>query len=421
MAKTLKPRRVRSNEERNAGRSGFITLKKTGDQFVGHALFKPDAELDDNPGWYEYYEHYTPATGYCPCPGPDDCPLCAEGDTPNSRAKTLWWVDDEIKVFNLNWSMIQEFVDLASEDEPILGQAFRIKRMEGNGKYAIRPKTDKLKAADLKKILKDVDEDMLEKQAMKQMKRVLEELDVEDAMTADDDDDEKEEKKSSKSRSSGKSSETKARKGKPAEDEPEDEDDDEGTAAEFDPNDNDEAEDLKVEVVKIKKKDNIATVSSGEFEFDIFGTDDVDLTEFSKGDTIVVSFEKDEDGDFVVSAAEGAEEDEEETDNDSASDSYSDETVTIVSVNSDDETLTVETEDGTKFELFFLGEGEDDNGRDWSELDLDDYEEGQKVKITAEKDEDGDMLASAFPEPVKSGKAGKSSGKKAGKKAGSKK
>lgn len=417
MAKGLKPRRVRSAEDRNSGRGGFITLKKTGDQFIGYALFKPDPELDDNPGYYEYFEHYTPATGYCPCAG-DDCPLCEEGDSPSTRAKTLWLVDDEVKVFNLNYYMIQEFVDLLSENEPILGQAFRIKRLEGNGKYAIRPKNDKLKAADLKKALKEIDEDMLEKQAIKQMKRVFEELEVESAMTADYDDDETEDTaKSSKS----KSSKTTARKGKPAE-EPEDDDE---SASEFDPNDDDEAEDLKVEIVKIKKKDNVATVSSGEFEFDIFGTDDTDLTEFSKGDSIVVSFEKDDDGDFVVSDASAAEDDDDDESKDDegssgdAADSYEDEVVTIVSVNGDEETLTVKTDDDIEFDLYFLGDGNDDNGQEWSDFDLDDYEEGQKVKITAARDDDGDMLASVFPEAVKA-KGGKSSSKAGKKKAGKK-
>lgn len=401
---TLKPRRVKNAEDRNAGRSGFVTLKKTGDQFVGYALFKPDPELDDNPGYYEYFEHYTPATGYCPCSG-DECPLCAEGDNPSTRAKTLWYIDGEIKVFTLNYYMIQEFVDLYGEDEPVFGQQFRIKRLEGQGKYAIRPKTEKMKATDLKKVMKEVEDDQLEKIAIKQMKRVFEELDVEDAMT-EDDEDEKEEKKSKGDKSSKSS-----KKSKEKDEEPEDE-------TSFDPEDDDEAIDLAVTVVKAKKKDNVLVVTAGDSpEFEVYGTDDVDVSNFKKGDELIVSFEKDSDDDFVLSEAEEKPEEAEEgkkTDDDE--DEVEDLEMTITSINTDDETINVEAEDGPSFELFFLSDGEDDNGKDWSDLDLDDYEEGQVVLVTAKKDDDGDMLASKFPEPVKKGKSSKGKSKSTKKK-----
>jgi hypothetical protein len=408
-SKTLTPRRVTSAEDRNAGRGGFITLKKTNDFFEGYALFIPDPEVGDNPGWYEYFEHYTPATGYCPCAGGDDCPLCEEGDNASTRAKTLWLIDGEVKVFTINYYVLQEFVDMKYEDENVLGQKFKIKRLEGNGKYSIRNKNEKLTKAELKAALKDVDDDMLEKMATKQMRRVMQEMDASDAMEEDDDkkkDDDDEEPKGGKS--------SKSKKGKPADEEPEPD------ADEFDPEEADDADELTVTVVKAKKKDNILTVMVGDegTEFDIYGTDEVDLTENKKGDEIVVSFEKDDDGDFVVSEVGEAEA---EPEAGYAEDSYDEELVTITSVNSEEDTLTVETEDGTEFDLFFLDDGEDDNGRDWKELDMDDYKEGQQVKITAAKDDDGDMLASVFPEPVeeKKGKGGKKSGgKKGGKKSG---
>ena len=400
----MKPRRVRSNEDRNAGRGGFITLKKVKDSFTGHALFLPDPELDDNPGYYEYFEHYTPATGYCPCPG-DDCPLCEEGDNPSTRAKTLWLVDGEIKVFNMNYYVAEEFREMVSEGDNVLGQLFKITKMEGNGQFSIRDKKEKLTKTELNKALKDVAEDYLEDIATKQMKRALKEVDAAGALEEDDtdeDDDKKDDKKSS-----GKGS---AKKGKPAE-EPEDD----GDSA-FDPEEDESAEGLTVEVVKVKDKDaNILTVTAGESaKFDIFGTDDLDLTEYSKGDEIVVTFEKDGDGDFVVSEAEAAGDG---TGDGDVPDSVDEAVVTIKAVNTDEDTLTVEMEDGTEFDLFFLDAGEDDNGRDWSELDISDFEEGQQVTISAAKDDDDDMLASVFPEPV-----GKSGGKKSGgKKAGGKK
>lgn len=401
MAKSaLQVRRVTSAEDRNAGRGQFISLKKVGDQFVGYALFKPDPELDDNPGYYEFFQHYTPATGYMPCAGPDTCPLCAEGDNPNTTAKTAWLIDDELKIFNMNWSVIQEFVDLAGDDETILGRSFRIKRAEGNGKYMIRPKTEKLNAKELKAALKDLDDDMLEKQALKQLRKGMEELDVEEAMNEDTDkdgDDDEDEKPKAR-KGSAKSS-----KAKEEETEPE---------AEFDPDEETEIEDTVVTVIKITKSKNIAKVEYGGAEFDLYGTDDVDLTEYSKGDEITVTAEKDEDGDFVVSEAAEAEAEpaaDASKDGD-VPDSFEGE-VEVVSVNSDEDTLTVKTDEDVVFDLYFLDSGEDDNEKDWADLDLDDFDGVDKVTIVAAKDDDGDMLASAFPEPVK-----KSGGKKGSKK-----
>lgn len=413
--KALTPKRFVKKEDRDSGKGGFITLKKTKDSFVGFALFIPDLEAADNPGWYEYPEHYTPATGYMPCPGAEDCPLCEEGDDPSTRAKSVWLVDDEIKVFNMNYYVISDFEDILSEgDNPVLGQAFRIKKQEGKGKFSILPKQDKLTKTELKKALAQVPEDYLEKIATRQMRRVLEELGLADTLEDDenaedekDKDDDKEEKSSKKSS---------AKKGKPAEEEPEAEED-----ASFDPEEEDSAEELAVTVVK-KKKDNILDVQVGDGDaFEIYGTDEVDLTGYSKGDDLVVSIEKDGDGDFVVSevaeVVEGEVEPEADADGDAPT-SYEDAVVTVVSVNDSDDTLTVKDEDDNEFELFFLDGGEDDNGRDWSELDLNDFEEDQEIKITAALDEDKDMLASVFPEAAKK-KAGSkkaSTGKKSSKK-----
>lgn len=412
MAKGVAVRTVGSKEERNAGRGQFLTLKKTGDQFMGFALFKPDPELADNPGYFEYWEHYTPATGYMPCIG-DDCPLCEEGDNPSTRAKTLWLVVDkdgdpsegEVKVFTLNYSMINEFADLLEDDETILGQLFRIKRLEGKGVYGIRPKNTKLKAGELKSALKDIPD--LPKIAQKQAARVLEELDVGSAMDDDDDDDDKKETKAKSSKSKADKS-----KGKKAtDDEPEEQ--------EFDPDEESEIDGLTVTVKKVTKKDNKAVVTIGDAEFEVYGTSDedgdplLDVTEWSKGDEVVISAEKDDDDDFVLTAigddeAEEESEDEPEEDEGDADEfkgkKYDGE-AEVVSVNSDEETLTVSTPKGT-FELYFTDEGEDENGNDWEEFDVDDFSEGDKITVSAARDEDGDMLADAFPEKAeKKGKA----------------
>jgi hypothetical protein len=401
----LTPRRVKSVEDRNKGRGNFITLKKTGDQFLGYALFVADPELADNPAYYEYFEHYTPATGYCPCAG-EDCPLCAEGDNPSTRAKSMWLVMDgedddpesgEIKIFNLNWSMLQEF---AEDGADLLGRLYRVKRLEGKGNYSIRVKTGKLTKTQLKAAMKDVADDQLETIAQRQLNRVLEEMDVAQAMEADDDEEEEEPK----------AAPTKARKGtakaaavpdeEDDEEEPEDdEDEDENTepASEFDP-ETDDAFEGNVTVQRINKRQNTAAVlDNADTEFTLYGTDDVDVTESVKGESYIAAATKDEDGDFVLTLWEDASENG-ETGAADLDDEISDEVVTITKVNeSPEDTLMVEMKDGTEFELFFMSNGEDDNGRSWQEFDIDDYVVGESITVSAVKDPDGDMVASVFP------------------------
>lgn len=418
--KKFKPKRITSAEQRNAGRGQFVRLKNVNDQFLGYALFKPDPELDDNPGWYEFEQHYTPATGYVACFG-EDCPVCEMGDNPSSRGIGAFLVvpkedsdpetEGEVKLFEMNFYVVQEFVDYESDDG-VQGRLFRIKRQEGQGKYAIRMKKDKITQKQVKAVIGADDFPEIEKGIVKRMAAVAEELDVTEAMEADEDEEEKDEKP------------TKARKGK---EKPEEDDEPETVdgevTAEFDPEEDTEAEDLTVTVVKVQKKNNIATVEHGDNTFDLYGTDDVDLTGYSKGDEIVVSFEKDEDDDFVVSevaAAEAEPEDEpeEEGGTNNAPEGFTEDNidadVTVVSVNSSEDTLTVETEDGEQFDLYFLDEGKDSEDNDWSDFDIDDYSEGDKIHVVASRDEDNDMLADAFPVKADEKKAAKkkSGGKK---------
>jgi hypothetical protein len=403
----LKPRRVRSADDRNAGRGSFITIKD-GQQFIGYALFAADPALDDNPGYYEYFEHYTPATGYVPCSG-DGCWLCEEGDQANTRAKSVWLIvsnDDldpdngTIKVFNMNWSVIQEF---AEDGADALGSLYRIKALAKKGSFSIRPKTEHLTKKQVATLLKDKAFPNLEAMVVKSLRRAMEEQEVGEAMQEDDDDEPTTDDEPVK----GKGKSSTARKGKPKDEEPEEPE----ASDEFDPEEDDEFEG-NVTVLKVTKKDNIAHVSAGDVEFDLFGTDDVDLTAYKKGDEFHATAEKDNEGDFVVSEVGEAQE-EGETPGDEAEvpDSVENEKVTIVSVNSDEDTLTIAMEDETEFELFFLDEGEDDNGKDWAEFDLDDFSEGQTITISAEKDQDGDMLASVFPEAEKAKGKGKGKGK----------
>jgi hypothetical protein len=70
--KTKKPafeiRRVKTKDDRRRP-SVFMRLK-TDELFKAYALFEPDPELADNPGYFEYYDHYDKqASQYVPCAG----------------------------------------------------------------------------------------------------------------------------------------------------------------------------------------------------------------------------------------------------------------------------------------------------------------------------------------------------------------
>ena len=81
---------------------------KADESFRGVALFEPDPELAENPGYFEYYDHYdNQANTYVPCSG-EDCPFCAANDNPSTRALTAWYfpeaadAKDQIKLFTMN-------------------------------------------------------------------------------------------------------------------------------------------------------------------------------------------------------------------------------------------------------------------------------------------------------------------------------
>ncbi len=418
MATGYKPRQIRSKEERNSGRGSFITLKKTGDAFLGFPVFKPDPEIEDNPGYYEYMEHYTPTAGYFPCAG-DDCPLCEEGDNPSTRAKSVWLVVDnkdpdpangELKIFNLNWYGIEELADLLEEDEPVQGQLFRVRRAEGNGRYSFRLKSDKMTAALMKKTVNAKDFPDLEAMTTSSLNKKMEEAGLEAAMQEDDDDDKpaSRSRKGTEAKSSTKSS-TKSTKSAKADPEPEPE-------QEFDPEAETEFEGVAT-IVKIVKTKNIATVEVGDVTFDIYGTDECDLTGFAKGDTVRFSAVKDDDDDFVASDAEEADtpapdDDDDDDEKNGEAVEEIDGVVSIVSIDSDEDTMEVEDGDGNNLTLYFLGNGEDEDGNDWSEFDIDDFEEGDKITVLAKVDDDGDLVVQNFPTKASARKATRKTSRK---------
>jgi hypothetical protein len=156
-------RRVKSKEDRKRP-SVFMRLK-TDEAFKGVPLFEPDPELDKNPGYFEYYDHYDKqGNSYVPCAG-DQCPFCAANDNPSTRALTVWYfpnaadVKDRLKVFTMNYSTIQEISDESEDEDGIVGKTVRIKRLSDKGDYRVKISSDKpLSKSDLKEALKLLNE-----------------------------------------------------------------------------------------------------------------------------------------------------------------------------------------------------------------------------------------------------------------------
>src|SRR5262245_49386562 len=134
-------RRVRTKEDRRRP-SVFMRLKAD-ESFRGVALFEPDPELDSNPGYFEYYDHFDKqGNAYVPCAG-EKCPFCAANDNPSTRALTAWYFPDndaneQIKLFTMNYSTINEITDEAEEEDGLIGKKVRIKRLDDRGNYKVR-------------------------------------------------------------------------------------------------------------------------------------------------------------------------------------------------------------------------------------------------------------------------------------------
>lgn len=332
---TISVRSVRTKEDRKRP-SVFMRLK-TDESFKGIALFEPDPELENNPGYYEYYDHYDKqANQYVPCAG-DQCPFCSANDNPSTRALTVWYfpeasdVKDQIKVFTMNYSTINDISDEAEEEDGILGKHVRIKRLSDKGDYKVRVLNDKpLTKAEQKKVIAMLEEkfqDGLEGVVLNQLKAQMERLKALDDLE-DDDDDEDEEP-------------TKARRGRVKDEEPDEDEDDE------EEDDEDEDEDDADEEEEEDEDDD------EEEEDDEEESDDED--------------EEEED-----------EDEEEETPTAISAGEYE-----VVRVQQKDEIFDLKDDEGGKVKMW-LGEGVD--------VDYDEIKKGVKVKLDAEQDEEGDWI-----------------------------
>jgi hypothetical protein len=333
-------RKVASKEDRKRP-SVFMRLK-TDESFRGIALFEPDPELEDNPGYFEYYDHWDEqGRQYVPCAG-DKCPFCAANDNPSTRALTVWFFPDEdvkeqIKVFTMNYSTLNDISDEAEEEDGILGKKVRIKRLSDKGDYKVRVLTDKpLTQAQLKKamaLLEGQFQNGLEGLVLNQLKAQMERLKALEAMEDDDDDDDEDE-----------TEDRPTRRGRPKAAAVEEEDDDEEDEEEEDDEDDDEEEDS-----------------------DDASDDDED--------------EEDDEEE------EDEEEDEDEEEEEEADDAISGGVFEVVSVNEREETFSLKGDDG-KRQKMWLGDG--------VEVDWDSFAKGSNVTVDALKDDEGDWVVTSI-------------------------
>jgi hypothetical protein len=329
-------RRVKTKEDRKRP-SVFMRLK-TDENFTAHALFEPDPELEDNPGYFEYYDHWDQqGNTYVPCVG-EDCPFCAANMNPSTRALTAWYFPtnekgDQIKLFTMNFGTTEQTAAESDDEDGILGKPVKIRRMDDRGDYRVRIQKEKpLTKAQLKAILAEVEEMDLPSIVDRQLQTQLERLKAVDALEDDEDDDEEETPTRSKSKPS-------TRKGKVIEEEEdEDEDEDEEDEEEEEEEDEDEDEDEEED-------------------------------------------DDDDDEDEEEDDEEGEEDEDEEDDEEEAtqiSGAYE-----IVKPSATDETFDLKDADGKKVKMW-VNEG--------VEVDYEDYAKGTMVNVEAQQDDEGDWI-----------------------------
>ena len=325
-AKPFEIRRVASKEDRKRP-SVFMRLK-TDDAFKGHALFEPDPELDENPGYFEYYDHWDQqGQSYVPCSG-DRCPFCAANDNPSTRALTVWFIPenekkDQLKIFTANYGTINALTDESEDEDGLVGKKLRVKRLSDRGEYRVKVLNEKtLTKTELKSLMKQVEEMNLVGLVERQLAVQMERLKAIEAMADEDEDEDEPEKPAS-------------RKGKAitAEAEADEDEDEEDEDEEEEEADEDEAEEDEEE-------------------------------------------EEDEDEE-----ADEEEEDEEEEEEEEATEVSG--LFEVVKFSESDETLDLKDDDGTKVKMWF-GEG--------TEWDADELKKGVNVNIEALRDDEGDLV-----------------------------
>lgn len=361
---------TKNADERNVGSRVYIRLNDD-EKFLGFALFDPDPAAEDNAGYVEYGEHWDqPNTRFVPCWGAKNgCIYCKAGQQPSQRALAAFLVTEidgeklaepEIRLFRLNWTMIQEWLDTLEEDGSTLGQKVRIKCVSrGDGDFTTKFfEKDRLSKKEIKAAVKEIPD--IQELLQRNLDKALEALRVSDILEDDEEDEEDIEDDEDDEEEEPKSKSKPRNKKKVEEDEEEDEDEEDDDEEDEDEEDDDEED------------------------------------------------EDDEDDDEEDEEEESEDDDDEESDDDEEDeDDESEEEITgeytVVSASEEEMTVTLKELDS---DLYFSEEVVED-------VDFD-LKKGTKVAITAAKDSEGDWVATAFKvaKAGAKGKGGKGAGKK---------
>ena len=392
--------------------------------------------------------------------------------TKDEKGNVLNDGEGELRIFKANSLIIKQFTEMRSEDEKITGRLFTVSRLDDRGNYMLAPKTKPpLTATKVKEHLKSKDAPDFDQMVTSQLRKAMEGISVARALDDDDDDPDEDEPKEKKGKKGAKKSKEKEKEDWPDEldeeevtvDSVEDEgnfftashEDYEGTkdiyttkGIGFDLTDlsegdtvkvttgeqdsdgdyilsdepeveggggeeHEDIEDVTFTITKVSKKNNSITVEDeDDTEATLVGRTDDMFEDYAKGEVVVISAEWDDDDDeYKVSAIANAAESEDGGGD--LPDKIEDENFTITEMDVKEQTMEVESEDlDLAFTLYFLDKGPA------SKVDFDDYEVGNIINLEAEKDSQGDMVATAIPEVVEEKKKKK---KKGGKKGAAKK
>lgn len=308
--KEWKPRRVTSEEDRSGGSTDYISLNhETAPHFVGYPLFVGDpAEAEI--GYYEYMEHWINETRKrIVCPGEDVCPICADGDRPKTRAKTLWLVTEDekgnvivngagepepkLKIMSFNYNLIKMFTGFRKAGDKYVGRLMRVTLTDDRGNYSIFPKDDTLTKTAFKDALKGPNVPNFDELVTAQLRKAFEGYELAGAMERTD---EPETPAAAPAASAPKG------KAAPAPEPDEPDEPEAAPAAEWP----DDASGLIVIVDSVEDEGNwfLASHSDYEGEKKVWVGPGVtfDLTELAVASAVAISGSLDQDGEYILSA-----------------------------------------------------------------------------------------------------------------------
>jgi hypothetical protein len=378
---------TRSESERSVSSSQFIRLDDD-EKFVGNALFDPDPAKEDNDGYVEYGEHWDQQGGrFVPCWGiKNGCIFCKAGMNPSQRALAAFLVtsidgedldEPEIKLFRMNWTMIQEWGDTLDEDGSTLGQKVRIKcQSRSDGDFITKFfEKDRLTKKDIKAALKDVPD--IEQTLQNNLDRSLEALRVADALESDDEDEDDEDIDDEEAEDESDDEDE-----NDSDDDDSDDDDEDDDEEDDDDDDDDEEEEEKPKRGRGRPKGSRNKKKKDEEEDEDEESDDDDEDEDDEDD----EDESDED-----------DEDEDDEDSDDEDEARLEGEFTIKSVNESELTFTLKEVDS---DVYF-------DQKIAKDLDWEDYSKGDKVNIVAGQDEDDDWVITSLEKVEKKAKGGR--------------